>query len=110
MALVAREIEFGVSACEVNRFGTAVYGVDLCGTTTHGVDGESACVAEHIEYALALAVRFQQLAVFALVNEESRLLSFEPVDVELQTVFRSHVCFVTTYEETVFLMEVCLVG
>ena len=49
-------------------------------------------------------------AVLSLVDEESGLLSLEPVDVELHAVLYGYVVGVASEEEAVFLLEVGFVG
>ena len=71
---------------------------DVC-SATHGVHRETSCVAEHVQYRAVFGVRLKQLAVFALVNEESGLLTAQPVDMELQTVFYCYVVLVATVDE-----------
>ena len=53
VTLVAREIELDVLGGEFDSLGTAVNGVNECGTASHGIERESACVAEHVEHTLA---------------------------------------------------------
>ena len=60
-------------------------------SATHGVNGEAASVAEHIEHRTTLRVSLEQMAVLALVDEEARLLTLQPVDMEVQAVLHSHV-------------------
>ena len=84
--------------------------MDELGAAAHGVEGEAAGVAEHVEDFPSLRIAFEQTAVVPLVNEEARLLSSEPIDVELQTVLHRHVVGVASEQETVLLSEFCLVG
>ena len=53
VTLVAREIELDVLGGEFDSLGTAVNGVNECGTASHGIERETACVAEHVEHTLA---------------------------------------------------------
>ena len=53
VTLVAREIELDVLGGEFDSLGTAVNGVNECGTASHGIERESARVAEHVEHTLA---------------------------------------------------------
>ena len=64
-----------------------VQAVDFRGACLHGVDAEPACVAEHIEHFFSLGQRSEQRTVFPLVEEESSLLAFFPVNVEAVTMF-----------------------
>lgn len=85
---VAGEVEFHVAVGEFYGTGGNIHGVYGPGSATHGVEGEASGVAEHVEYVFAVCVFFEQAAVFALVDKESGFLSFEPIDVEFQSVFQ----------------------
>ena len=89
MASIAREIHLHVGACQLNRLGRAVNRVNHLCTTSHGIDREAACVAEHVQYVASLGIVLQQRAVLALIHEEARLLSAQPVHSELQSVLLS---------------------
>ena len=65
--------------------------MDERGTATKGIAGEAASVAEHVKDFPVLGIAFEQASVVALVDEESGLLSFEPVDSEFQSVFKSDI-------------------
>ena len=55
---VVREVERNVGVGQFDGFRAAVDGVyELC-PSTHGVEGESSRVAEHVEYGLVLGVFF----------------------------------------------------
>ena len=58
----------------------------LC-PSAHSIEREAAGIAEHIQHVFVPGVFFQQTAVFALVDEETGFLSFQPIDVEFQSVF-----------------------
>ena len=53
VALITGEIEFDILGGEFDGLGTAVNGVHECGTASHGIERESARVAEHVEHTLA---------------------------------------------------------
>ena len=53
VTLVAREIEFDILGGELDGLGTAIDGVHESGTASHGIERESARVAEHVEHTLA---------------------------------------------------------
>ena len=53
VALITGEIEFDILGGEFDGLGTAVNGVHESGTASHGIERESACVAEHVEHTLA---------------------------------------------------------
>ena len=55
---VAREVELDVFVGEFDGFGRAVDRVDEIGSTTHSIERESACVAEHIEHVATFCVVF----------------------------------------------------
>ena len=110
MSLIAREVEFHVGVGQVYCLGAAVNGVYEVCSSSHGIEGEASCVAEHVEHVLSLCVFLKQTAVLSLVNEESCLLSFQPVYMEFQSVFHSRVVGTASDDEAVFLSEVCLVG
>ena len=92
MTCIAREVESDILIGQLDGLGTAVYRVDSLGFTTHCIDRETACIAEHIEHALALGIMLQERAVLTLVYEETGLLTAQPVDMELQAeIGRAHV-------------------
>ena len=55
---VAREVEFDVFVGEFDGFGRTVDRVDEIGTTTHSIERETTCVAEHIEHVATFCVVF----------------------------------------------------
>ena len=59
-----------------------VQAVHLCSSCFHGINAESSRVAEHIEDFLSVGKRSKERAVFSLIQEESSLLAFFPIDVE----------------------------
>ena len=57
-----------------------------CGAAAHGVEGEAAGVAEHIEHTSAAGIALEERAVVALIHKEAGLLALEPVGVKAQTI------------------------
>ena len=110
VARVVGEVQGDVLVRQVDGLGRAVYRVHQLGPSAHGVDRESACVAEHVQHAASVGIALQQGAVLALVHEEARLLSLQPVDVELQSILHSHVVGAASLQEAVFGVEVGLEG
>ena len=110
MARVAREVKFYILVCQVDGFGRAIYRVHELGSTTHGIERESARVAKHVEYGAVFGVTLEQRTIFALVNEETGLLSLEPIDMEVQAVFHRYIVGTSTQDEAIFLTEVGLEG
>ena len=108
VTLVAGEVEGDVPVGELDGFCAAVDGVDEFCSATHGVNGEAARVAEHVEDGASFGVGLEQVAVLALVDEEAGLLSFQPVDVEVQAVLHSHVAAHRAVNEAVLVLYVCL--
>jgi len=105
MAFVTREVQFHVLVHQVHGLLATVDGVDQLGTTTQGIDAESARVAEHVQHATPLRVLLHQGAVISLVYKESRLLTFQPVDMETEAVFYGNVLWRTAQEESVLLSQ-----
>ena len=81
----------------------------LC-PTPHGIDTETACVAEHIEHLAPASIAFHQGTIVALVDEEACLLTLEPVDVEGQSVLVGNVVAALSPKEAVLLSELSLEG
>ena len=50
----------------------------------------------------------QKASVVALVNEETSFLTFQPIDMELQAILKSHVILASANQEAVFLIQVGL--
>ena len=98
---VAREIELHIATGQFDGLGRTIDGMNQLGTTTHGVERESTCVAEHIEHTLTLGVFLKQGTVLALVNEETGLLTTEPVNIEAQTVLNGDIVIATAQEEAI---------
>ena len=82
MASIIREVELDVRVHQVDSLLTAVDGMNQSGSSTHSIDAETACVAEHVQHPTAFGILFDESPIIALVDEESRLLASEPVDVE----------------------------
>ena len=110
VALVAGVVELHVALGEHHCLARAVDRVHQLCPTTHGIERESASVAEHVEHAAALAVALEQGAVLALVDEEARLLPPQPVHVELEAVLHCHVGVKLAYQVLVLGVEMRLVG
>ena len=53
---------------------------------------------------------FHQSAIVPLVHKEARLLTFQPVNVELQPILFGHIIMTLSIEETVFLTKLSLEG
>ena len=105
VARVAAEVHGYVSVGEFYGFGGAVHGVDECSPSAHGVERETASVAEHIQDVASFGVAFEKRAVFTLVNEEAGLLSANPVGVELESVFDSGEVGRAAYEVAVLRFD-----
>ena len=99
---IAGEVERYILVGQVDGFGRAVYRVNEVGPSPHGIERETAGVAEHVEHVTALGIAFQQGTVLTLVDEETGLLSLEPVYVELQSVLHGHVLRTSAFKEAVF--------
>ena len=56
--------------------------MDEACAATHGIEGKTTSIAEHVQDTLPLRVAFKQGAVLTLVDEESCLLPVKPVDME----------------------------
>ena len=72
------------------------------GSASQSIEGESSCVAEHIEHTSSFSVFLKQATVVTLVNEETSLLSTKPVNMELKSVFRSDVIGISSEQIAVF--------
>ena len=88
---IVAEVELHVLRGQRHGAFGRVHRADFPGAAREGVDREPARVAEGVEYGAALGVAFDQLAVFALVEEEARFLSLFPVDAEPLAVFQNDV-------------------
>ena len=106
VALVAWEVQLHVAVGQFNGLGAGVDRVYQFGPASHGIEREAARIAEHIEHAAATGILLQQQAVFALVDEEARLLATQPVDIELQSVLQSHVVVAAAIEETILKFHI----
>ena len=100
---VAWEVHIHIACGELNCLCATIDRMYQFGSSSHGIEGESACVAEHVQHLLSLGEAFKQRAVLTLVNKESCLLSLQPVNVELQSVFHRQVVVATSDNESVFL-------
>ena len=110
MPFVAREVKLYVGIHQLNGLGAAVHRVHQLCPTPHGIDAETACVAEHIEHLAPASIAFHQGTIVALVDEEACLLPLKPVDVEGQSVLVSDVVAALSPQEAVLLPQLCLEG
>lgn len=60
MTGITGEVERYIIVGQLYGLGTAVYRVYLLGISTHGINREATCIAEHIEHALALGILLQE--------------------------------------------------
>ena len=91
MAIVIREVESDVCVHEVDSLLATVDGMNQLCSSSHSIDAEAARVTEHVQDATAFGILFDESAIIALVDEESRLLPSEPVDVESKAIFHRDV-------------------
>ena len=70
-------------------------------STTHGVEGESSCIAEHIEHVSAERIMLEKCTVVTLVDKETCLLSLEPVYMEEQSVLHGYILCASAKKESV---------
>ena len=103
--IVSGEIDLNVGINEFDGLGTAIHRVDQLCPTPHGIDAETTGVAEHVEHLAAFGIAFHKGAVVALIYEEARLLSFEPVDMESQAVLASNIVVAFAPNEAVLLPQ-----
>ena len=85
------EVEFHVFRGQHDGAFRRVHRADLLGAPSHGIDREAPRVAEGVEHRAPLRVAFDQLPVFALVEEEPGFLPLLPVDEKFLAVLRHHV-------------------
>ncbi len=109
MTVVAGEIQLNVGIGERGGLGRRIDRVDLHCASAHCIDGEAARVAEHVQHLPPLGEFLEQGAVLTLVNEETGLLTAEPVDVELQAVLEGDVSVIRPDKILVLGVEVGLV-
>ncbi len=107
---IVREIQGYVGVGQGDRLRRGVHRVHAQRSSTHGIDGESSRIAEHVEYFPAIGEALEKPAVFALVHEKSCFLSLHPVDVEEQSVLGGDVAVVAAGEIFVLRVEVGFVG
>ena len=60
MTTVVVEVETDIASGQFDGLGTAVNGMDQTGAATHGIEGETAGIAEHVEDALATGKMFEK--------------------------------------------------
>ena len=107
---VARVIKLHVAASEAHSLAGAVDAVDELCPATHGIEGESTSVAEHVEHTSVVAVALEQGAVLALIDEEASLLASEPVDMELESVLDCDIGVELTNEILILGVEMSFIG
>ena len=105
MTSITWEVQLHILLGQFDGFRRTVYTVYEFGTTTHGIERETTRIAEHIQDALTLRIMLQQRAVLTLVDKESRLLAFQPVYAELQTILSSDIIVRTAYQESVHIIS-----
>ena len=110
VAGIVREVKLDVLVGQHDRFRGAVDGMDALRPAAHGVEGEAARIAEHIEDIPAFGVTLQKRTVLALVDEETGLLALLPVDVEAQAVLERGFLIVTAHEVAILAAQVRFVG
>ena len=59
MSCVAWEVELDIPVCQFYGLGRAVHRVYQLSPASHGIDRETARIAEHIEYATPFGIAFQ---------------------------------------------------
>ena len=104
MTHVTREIEFYITISEFDGFSTTIDRMHQLSPTPHGIEREATGIAEHIEYTFTTSKSLEQWTVLSLVYEEPRLLSTQPVDIELQPILKGNIIVTTPIEETVLHM------
>lgn len=87
MEIRGEMIEQPIVVCCVDGSLGDIDAEDLGGSAATSINGKSAGVAEKIENAQALAEFSDVLAIFALIEEKSRLLAFEDVHKKGDTEF-----------------------
>ena len=50
----------------------------------------------------------QERTILTLVDKEARLLTFQPIDVELQAILHCHIVIGMANDEAIFLMQIFL--
>ena len=103
VSVVGRKVLFHVSVGQFDSLCTAVYRVNQPGPSSHGIHREAARIAKHVQDASALCIFLQQSPIVALIDKEPRLLSLEPIHLEKQSVFQSHVAFAATMNKAILL-------
>ena len=91
MASIPREIQFYILVCQVNSLCWTVYRMNKVCSTSHGIERKTSSITEHIQDITSFCISLQQMAVLTLINKETRFLSFQPVYVELQSIFHCYI-------------------
>lgn len=89
--LSIRKIQGHISIGEFNGACAGINAVDMIGAAAESINAEAAGVAKHIEHILAMGVFFKQRAIVTLIYKEACLLTFEPIDVELDAILLRNV-------------------
>lgn len=85
------EVKGNISISELDSACAGIDAMNVIGTSTKCIDTEATSVTEHIEDILSIGVGFEEGSVVTLINEETSLLTFEPVDVELHTILKGDI-------------------
>ena len=80
------------------------------GSAAQGVNGETSCVAEHIQQFAPFGIFFEQGTVLSLVYKEAGLLSAKPVYVELKAILHRYVFGIAAHNISVVFVYVGFVG
>ena len=82
--------------------------MDKFGTASHCIYRKASGVTEHIENTPVLGIGLQQLPVLPLIDKETCFLSFQPINMEAQSVFPCYIIIGSTVYKAVFLSQVRL--
>ena len=91
MTGIAREVQFHVGIGDTDSLLRYINGMYQFSSTTHSIERESTRIAEHIEHTASTSEMLDERTVLTLIDEETGLLSLEPIDMELQSILKSHV-------------------
>ena len=110
MTGVAWEVQFHIGINELHCLCTAIYRMNQLCPTPHGINAEAASVTEHVEHPASFGIMLHKCTVVSLVHEEARLLTFQPVNVELQSILASNVIMTLSKEKTILLTKLSFEG
>ncbi len=82
-------IQCNILPAKLHRFFRTVDCYNLLRTACQRVNRESAGIAEHVQHFASFRKFFHHLAVLALINKESGLLTFAPVNEKFISVFNN---------------------